>query len=93
MGSRLLIGLLMSLLFAATTLVYGQQKLEQDTISIRGNRGLPKTVYIAPWKRLGEPLEEEQWQSEIEDPMAPLEQDLFQRRLEIHRQGADDGGH
>lgn len=93
MLTRLMPGLLLPLLLASPALVYCQQKLQQDTISIRGNRGLPKTVYIAPWKRLGEPLEGEQWQSDIEDPLAPLEQDLFQRQLEIYRQEAGDNGH
>lgn len=62
------------------------QQLEQETISIHGNRGLPKTVYIAPWKRLGQPLEGGRWESRMEDPLAPLEQDLFLRQLELHRQ-------
>lgn len=90
MASKALLGLSINFLLAAATQAYCQQPLEQETISIRGNRGLPKTVYIAPWKRLGEPLEGEQWQSEIVDPLAPLEQDLFLRQLEIHRQGADE---
>ena len=90
MASKLLLGLLVTFLIVASVQAYCQQPLEQETISIRGNRGLPKTVYIAPWKRLGEPLEGEQWQSKIEDPLAPLEQDLFLRQLEMHRQGEDD---
>ena len=44
--------------------LYGQEQLEQETISIRGNQGLPKTLYIAPWKRVGSPLEaREDWKA------------------------------
>ena len=86
-SNRIGVGLLTSCLLAASPQICGQQRLEQETISIRGNKGLPKTVFIAPWKRLGEPLEGEQWESSITEPFDPLEQDLFLRRLEIHRQG------
>ena len=59
---RLQVGLLIACLLFLPVRLYGEQPLEQETLSIRGNRGLPKTVYIAPWKRLGEPLEGERWQ-------------------------------
>ena len=83
------VGLLATHLLVASPLLCSQEGLEQETISIRGNRGLPKTIYIAPWKRLGEPLEGDRWESNVNEPLDPLEQDLFLRRLEIYREVRD----
>ena len=63
------------------------EPLEQETISIEGNRGLPKTLYIAPWKRVGEPLEGEGFTPGMDREAEPLERDSLQRELELHRQG------
>jgi hypothetical protein len=65
----------------------GQEQLEQDTISIKGNQGLPKTLYIAPWKRVGAPLETEGLEGDIGEDTEPVERDMFQRELELQRQG------
>jgi len=65
----------------------GEQQLEQETISIKGNQGLPKTLYIAPWKRVGAPLEREALEGEVGEETEPLERDIFQRELELQRQG------
>jgi len=64
-----------------------QEPLEQDTISIKGNQGLPKTLYIAPWKRVGAPLESDGPEAEIGEENEPVERDIFQRELELQRQG------
>jgi len=65
----------------------GQEQLEQETISIKGNQGLPKTLYIAPWKRVGAPLETEGLEGDIGEDTEPVERDMFQRELELQRQG------
>lgn len=65
----------------------GEQQLEQETISIKGNQGLPKTLYIAPWKRVGAPLESGALEGKIGEETEPLERDVFQRELELQRQG------
>ena len=65
----------------------GEEQLEQETISIKGNQGLPKTLYIAPWKRVGAPLESEGLEGEVGEETEPLERDMFQRELELQRQG------
>ena len=64
-----------------------EEQLEQETISIKGNRGLPKTLYIAPWKRVGAPLESNRLEGEVGEDTRPVERDMFQRELELHRQG------
>jgi len=65
----------------------GQEQLEQETISIKGNQGLPKTLYIAPWKRVGAPLESDEPEGDIREETEPLERDIFQHELELQRQG------
>jgi len=79
------------LLLVAVTLwvlpASGEQQLEQETISIKGNQGLPKTMYIAPWKRVGEPLESGELEGDVGEETQPLERDMFQRELELQRQG------
>jgi hypothetical protein len=89
MTAKTLSGLLIPCLLVAPIQANCQQ-LEQERISIHGNRGLPKTLYIAPWKRIGEPLDGKQWESRISEPLTPLEQDLFLRQLEIRRQGSQE---
>ena len=64
-----------------------EQPLEQETISIKGNQGLPKTLYIAPWKRVGAPLESDELEGEVGQEMQPVERDIFKRKLELQRQG------
>ena len=78
--------LVISLLLAATRL-HSEEQLEQETILIKGNQGLPRTLYIAPWKRVGAPLDSDTLEGEIGEEQEPLERDLFQRELELQRQG------
>jgi hypothetical protein len=87
MNSKQLSGLLVMFLLLTASRLQGQEQLEQETISIKGNQGLPKTLYIAPWKRVGSPLEGETPEGVFREEIAPLEPDLFQRELELHREG------
>ena len=84
-------GRLSGLFFAPLLLIalqaFAEETLQQETISIEGNRGLPKTLYIAPWKRLGEPLEGDAFDSDPAREPVPVERDLLQRELELHREG------
>ena len=82
-GWPCVISVLLSLVMPAMA----EEPLEQETISIEGNRGLPKTLYIAPWKQVGEPLEGDAFESELERDPAPVERDILQRELELHREG------
>ena len=75
------------LLLPAGSPVMPEESLQQETISIEGNRGLPKTLYIAPWKQVGEPLEGEAFSSDPARDPAPVERDMLQRELELHREG------
>ena len=69
-----------------------QEELQQDPIVIKGNKGLPKALYIAPWKRVGTPLESGEIQTEISAEPEPVERDLFQLELELHGHGYGTAG-
>lgn len=79
------------LLLAIASLSIGpagsQEQLVQDPIVIKGERGLPGTLYIVPWKRVSEPLDSGALELEIGEETEPLERDLFLRELELQRQG------
>jgi hypothetical protein len=79
--------LLMAALLLASLQAGAEEPLEQDTISIEGNRGLPKTIYIAPWKRVDEPLEGAEFNTGPGREPVPVERELLQRELELHREG------
>jgi hypothetical protein len=61
--------------------------LQQDPISIMGNRGLPKTMFIAPWKRLGGPLAGGELRSSLDQEPGPVEREVFHRELELYGAG------
>lgn len=63
------------------------QELEQQPIAIQGRQAEPRTLYIQPWKRVGEPLSSDALERDIREESDPLERDTFQRELELHRQG------
>lgn len=64
-----------------------REPVEQDTISIKGDRALPNTLYITPWKEVGEPLPGEMPEKAPVVETEPLEPELFQRELELYREG------
>ena len=65
----------------------GEEQLEQSPIVIKGDEAVPRTLYIAPWKRVGGPLVSEVPEGNIQEDTDPLERDLFLRELELRRRG------
>jgi hypothetical protein len=58
----------------------GVDRLQLDTSDIKGNRELPKVMYVVPWKRsdLGE-LVGRPVNSLIDEVLQPLDRDVFRR--------------
>jgi hypothetical protein len=83
--------LLAIILLLGSTTGPAAEQMEQETIVIKGNQELPKTLYIAPWKRVGAPLDSGQVQVEIGEEAEPVERDLFLHELELNRQGYSTG--
>jgi len=82
--------LLTALVCLGPAAVAATEQLEQETIVIKGNQQLPRTLYIAPWKRVGEPLGSAGLEGEIGEEAEPLERDQFLYELEL--QSRDPGG-
>lgn len=74
-------------LLLLTTDLRAQESLQQDPISVKGNRGLPKTMFIAPWKRLGSPLQPGKLSSTLDREPRAVERDVFRRELDLYREG------
>ncbi len=87
MESNKFVFLLAACFLAMSPGVHCDEQLEQEPLSIRGNQALPKTLYIAPWKRLGGPLGGRELEGEVSERLDPVEPELFRRRLELHREG------
>ena len=64
-----------------------QDRVDLDRTQIIGNRELPKVLYIVPWKKpipgelAGKPLA-----SVIDEALAPVDRDVFRRRLQYEAQ-------
>ncbi len=64
------------------------QPLQQDPLLIKGNRGLPKTLFIAPWKKVqGEVPEGSPLESDLARAIKPVDQEVFRRELELYEEG------
>ncbi len=50
----------LNLLAAAYAPVFAQDKIELETTTIKGNKELPKILYVVPWKDMGESKNAEQ---------------------------------
>jgi hypothetical protein len=65
---------------AKTTARKGPDRLDLDPTDIKGNRELPKVLYIVPWKRadlgdvVGKPVN-----SLLDEVLQPLDRDVFKR--------------
>jgi hypothetical protein len=60
-------------------------RVELDTTQITGNRELPRVLYVVPWKRadLGE-LAGKPTRSLLDEVLAPVDRDVFQRQNRYH---------
>jgi hypothetical protein len=66
------------------------QDMEQEPIVIKGENGVPGTIYIAPWKKLGGALDAEPLEPEYDLDTQPLEREVFLKQLELRRDEVND---
>ena len=84
------------LLYAACTMgtaAHAADRADLEETTIRGNRELPKVLYIVPWKQpvtgelVGKPVK-----SLLDEVLAPVDRDVFRRQVQyynsIQAQGA-----
>lgn len=86
-ASRTSAGVVLFVISLWTASPHAQDQLEQEPILIKGNQGMPRTLYIVPWKRVGAPLASESLEGDIGEETQWLERDLFQRELELQQRG------
>ena len=84
MIKRILPGLMIASLLVISS-VNAEDRLELDSISIKGSRELPKVLYIVPWKsaRLGA-FEPSAGSSTFDTEMEALDRDVFRRQVEYY---------
>lgn len=84
MIKRILSGLVIVLLLSVSS-AGAEDRLELDSISIKGSRELPKVLYIVPWKsaRLGA-FEPSAGGSTFDTEMEALDRDVFRRQVEYY---------
>ncbi|MGD8571669.1 MAG: hypothetical protein PVH98_04370 [Gammaproteobacteria bacterium] len=71
------------LMFMVASISSADDKLELETITIKGNRELPKVLYIVPWKRMKNDNFDQKLvlHSLFKDAFDPIEPDAFERHV------------
>ena len=71
-------------ILARTDVAQAKDNLQLEIVTIRGNRKMPKVLYIVPWKRLKNDSKGQKLvlHSLFEDAFDPLEPDAFKKRVE-----------
>ena len=87
MGSIVKSILAVSLLgFVASAPVWAVDRADLEGTTVRGNRELPKVLYIVPWKKpvpgdlAGRPV-----QSLLDEALAPVDRDVFARQVQYYQ--------
>ena len=66
-----------------STVSIAEEVVEMSGISIIGNRELPKTLFIVPWKN-SEVNVETDLTNTLNEGLQPLDQEVFKRELEYY---------
>lgn len=83
---RIIAVILVTICCNLNSIAVAEDRVQLEGTSIRGNRELPKVLYIAPWKKpgmseLGRPVN-----TLINEVMSPLEREVFTRTIRYHDQ-------
>jgi hypothetical protein len=78
----------------SATAAVAADRAELDPITLRGNRALPKVLYLVPWRPpaagdlVGKPVE-----SLLDETLSPVDRDVFRRQVEYYNLShTPDGG-
>lgn len=79
--------ILIALIFFISSLpVLAVDRIELESISIIGNKELPKMLYIVPWKTSELPdLNAPPIESLIDEALAPVDRDSFKRKIQYYQ--------
>ena len=83
---RVLTAALLTMLLAVPA-AHAQDKIEMELTVVKGNKELPKVLYIVPWKRLadGDIQQKLVLHSLFEDAFNPIEPQTFERYVDDYR--------
>lgn len=66
--------------------VIAEDKIELESMSIIGNKELPKMLYIVPWKNSELPeMNTPPIESLIDEALAPVDRDNFKRKIRYYQ--------
>lgn len=69
-----------------STLLYAEDRIELESMSIIGNKELPKMLYIVPWKSSELPdMNAPPIESLIDEALAPVDRDNFRRKIRYYQ--------
>ncbi len=77
--------ILISLSLFLSTPISAEERLDMEGTRIRGNQELPKVLYIVPWKQADIPdLSQPPLESLIDEALAPVDREVFQRKVRYY---------
>lgn len=66
--------------------LFAEDRIELESISIIGNKELPKMLYIVPWKTSELPdMNAPPIESLIDEALAPVDRDSFKRKIRYYQ--------
>ncbi len=78
--------LILLISFIFSYLVFAEDRIELEGISIIGNKELPKMLYIVPWKNSELPdMDAPPIERLIDEALAPVDRDSFKRKIRYYQ--------
>lgn len=72
--------------FSFSLPLFAEDRIELESISIIGNKELPKMLYIVPWKTSELPdMNAPPIESLIDEALAPVDRDSFKRKIRYYQ--------
>ncbi len=72
--------------FSFSLPLFAEDRIELESISIIGNKELPKMLYIVPWKTSELPdMNAPPIESLIDEALAPVDRDRFKRKIRYYQ--------
>ena len=82
-----ILGLAVLQVLLISTPVVAEEVVEVGGMSIIGNRELPKSLYIVPWKDSEVGIETDLDQDLLDEGLTPVDPDVFARQLDYYELG------
>lgn len=78
--------LILLIFFSFSSQLFAEDRINLESISIIGNKELPKLLYIVPWKTSELPeLNAPPIESLIDEALAPIDRENFKRKIRYYQ--------